>query len=237
MEKLTRRKFMELTGAAAVVAGASSLTGCCWCAPENFKLETAVEAAKVSGVMNLVVRCVEGNSPLGNEECHIVFNSVRADTGTQWNALYRGSNITDYDKWIGRAPDGQIKALLGSENSSIDILYLPDDINAGGDSVNPVDKIKLLDKCIAWLPTEAILSEVKVDRKYKIGEDTYYAESFVTADGQTVTYCSVRGELKYLIVESGGQKVIYEAQLNFQSPQVDDNAVQGVIDLINGGAV
>lgn len=28
MEKMTRRKFMELTGAAAVVAGASSLTGC-----------------------------------------------------------------------------------------------------------------------------------------------------------------------------------------------------------------
>lgn len=46
MEKLTRRKFMELTGAAAVVAGASSLTGCCWCVEEipcELKKEIEIE--------------------------------------------------------------------------------------------------------------------------------------------------------------------------------------------------
>lgn len=58
MEKLTRRKFMELTGAAAVVAGASSLTGCCMpeeivCEPgEPIEIENGVFASSDEAKVN-----------------------------------------------------------------------------------------------------------------------------------------------------------------------------------------
>lgn len=227
MEKLTRRKFMELTGAAAVVAGASSLTGCSSAPKGSFKLETAVAAAKVSGVMDLVVNCVEGNSPLGNDECHIVFNSVRTNTGTQWKAIYFGNG-----SWTGGAADGDLYALL-QEMGVNDILLLPYVIT--GEELSCSRKENWED-WTAWLPTEKVLSSVTVEESYEIMGGTYYAESFVTEGGYRITYCSSQGELKYLVVQGYSEILIYEAQLNFESPQVDEEAVQWVIKYIQSGS-
>lgn len=227
MEKLTRRKFMELTGAAAVVAGASSLTGCSSAPKGSFKLETAVAAAKETGVMDLVVSCVEGNDPLGNDECHIVFNSVRTNTGTQWKAIYFGNG-----SWIGGAADGQIYDLLPGQ-AATGILFLPHAITGEGITQGTKEDWECW---TAWLPTEKVLSSVTVEESYEIMGGTYYAESFVTEGGYRITYCSSQGELKYLVVQGYSEILIYEAQLNFESPQVDEEAVQWVIKYIQSGS-